>query len=117
MRWFWRAVGIGSVGAGALGTVVPLLPTTPFLLLAAWAFARSSPRWRAWLVEHPRFGPALHAWQTRRAIPRRARRLALLSLALGLVVSILLAVPAPILVLQGLAAVVVTLFLLSRPSD
>src|SRR5690606_41134853 len=65
-----RLAGAGAVGLALAGTVLPLLPTTPFLLVAAWAFARSSPRLDAWLHAHPRLGPPLAAWQARRAIPR-----------------------------------------------
>ena len=58
------------------GVFLPLLPTTPFLLVAAWAAPKASPRLEAWLYGHPRFGPALHAWREERAVPTRAKWLA-----------------------------------------
>lgn len=72
-----------ATALGLLGIVVPGLPTVPFILLAAWAAARASPRLHDWLHGHPRFGPALVQWQERRAVPRRAKILAIALMALS----------------------------------
>lgn len=112
----WRLLGMTFVGIGAVGTVVPLLPTTPFLLLAAWAFARGSERWLRWLVTHQSFGPAIRAWQTSRAIPRRAKQIAILSLLFSLVVALWLALPPLAIALQVAALVCVSTFILTRPT-
>lgn len=80
-RRLYLALGLSSLALGAAGIVLPLLPTTPFLLLAVWAFSRSSPRFRRYIETHPRFGPPLAAWRERRAIPRRAKALAAVALA------------------------------------
>jgi uncharacterized protein len=69
-------IAYAGVGLAAAGVVLPLLPTTPFLLVAAWAAPRGSPRLDAWLQSHPRFGPLLRAWREERAISVRAKRLA-----------------------------------------
>ncbi|MDN6297964.1 MAG: YbaN family protein [Halomonas sp.] len=69
----WCALAYLCVGLGAAGIVLPLLPTTPFLLLALWAAAKGSPRLARWLLCHPHFGPYLHAWREQRAIPPRAK--------------------------------------------
>jgi len=58
---------------GAIGAVLPVLPTTPFMLLALWAFSRSSQRFHDWLYHHRLFGPPLQAWQQYRVIPRTAK--------------------------------------------
>jgi len=79
-RWVYLGIGYAALGLAAAGVVLPLLPTTPFLLVAAWAFAKGSPRLEAWLYRHPRFGPFLTDWRDRRAIPRRAKAAALAGL-------------------------------------
>lgn len=68
-----KGVGLASVGLGLLGAFLPLLPTTPFVLLASACFARSSPRLNEWLHEHETLGPPLQAWEEHRALPRRAK--------------------------------------------
>jgi uncharacterized membrane protein YbaN (DUF454 family) len=72
-RWLFGALGLVFLGLGLVGVVLPLLPTTPFLLLALWAFARSSRRLHDWLYGHPRFGPGLRAWHEHGVVPRRAK--------------------------------------------
>lgn len=73
LRVCYLGLGWIFVALGLLGAVLPLLPTTPFLLLAIWAFARSSRRLHDWLYLHPRFGEPLRAWRDHRVIPRRAK--------------------------------------------
>ena len=62
-------IGWLAIVLGALGVVLPLLPTTPFILLAAWCFARSSPRFHHWLLYRSWFGKYLRHWQQHRALP------------------------------------------------
>lgn len=64
-----------SLLLGIIGVYTPVLPTTPFVLLAAFCFSKSSPRFHAYLLNHPRFGKSIQAWQERRAIPAFAKRL------------------------------------------
>lgn len=68
-------LGLGGlfVGLGVLGAFLPVLPTTPFLLISMWAFSKSSARLERWLLEHKRFGPKLVAWRTDRVIPLGAK--------------------------------------------
>ena len=76
-RWqraLWLAGGGVFLLTGIVGIFLPLLPTTPFVLLAAWCFSRGSVRWEAWLLAHPRFGPMVADWRARRAIPMRAKQ-------------------------------------------
>ena len=98
-----------------MGAVLPLVPTTPFLLLAAFAFAKSSPRLHAWLTTHPQFGPLIENWQQHRAIGRGAKRTALLFMVLALALSWLFAVPAWILAVQAAVLACVATFILTRP--
>lgn len=72
-RFFWLGLAWVSLGLAMAGAVLPLLPTTPFLLLSAWAATKGSPRLALWLQQHPRFGPLLRAWREEGAIPRSAK--------------------------------------------
>ncbi|MEL0167225.1 MAG: YbaN family protein [Pseudomonadaceae bacterium] len=73
MIWFWRSLASLCVTLGAIGVVVPGLPTTPFLLVAAWASARGWPELEARLLLHPHYGPLIRDWREHRAVPRRAK--------------------------------------------
>jgi len=66
-------IGILSVVLGAVGVFLPLLPTTPFLLLAAACFVRSSKRLHSWLMNHKWFGPFIYNYRTYKAIPRKTK--------------------------------------------
>ena len=85
MRPIYLLLGLAMTGLGIVGAFLPLLPTTPLLILATWFFARSSPRLERWLLEHPRFGGLLRAWRDQGAIPRRAKILACCGIAVGVV--------------------------------
>ena len=75
-RWAWWLLAYASLGVGILGIFIPGLPTTVFVLIAAWAAARGSERLHRWLLSHRRFGPAIHDWQAHGAVGRRAKWLA-----------------------------------------
>ena len=115
-RAVWFAVGFAALALAALGAVLPLLPTTPFLLVAAYAFARSSRRWHAWLVSHRVFGPIIRDWREHRAIDRRAKIVGVASMAAVLAVSVATGVGPVILVVQAVVLSASAAFVLSRPS-
>ena len=93
-RGLFLSAGLVALVLGFIGIALPLLPTVPFWILAAWCFTRSDPRLEGWLLAHPRAGPSIRAWRERGAISRRGKLAAsaalLLSSAAGLV---LLALP------------------------
>ncbi|MCP8884296.1 YbaN family protein [Devosia sp. XJ19-1] len=118
MRPLYLILGFAAVALGVIGAFLPLLPTTPLLILAAGLFARSSPRLEAWLVEHPRFGPVLRAWRENGAIPRRAKVLACVGIAIGVVFFWIGARPGYWLWLAGAALLGGSAgYILSRPSS
>ncbi len=78
------ALGWIFFSLGLLGAALPLLPTTPFMLLALWAFSMGSERFHAWLVDHRLFGPPMRRWREERAIPRWAKLLASASMLASL---------------------------------
>lgn len=86
-RVLWSLAGALALATGIVGIFLPLLPTTPFVLLAAFCFSRGSARVEAWLLAHPRFGPAIAEWRARRAMPLRAKQLAWSMMAVGSAVS------------------------------
>ena len=83
VRPIFFALGLLSLATGIVGAVLPLLPTVPFLLLAAFCFARSRPEWAERLYAHPRYGASLCEWRDRRAISRRAKIAAISAMTIG----------------------------------
>ncbi len=83
---FWRGLALACVALGLVGIVLPGLPTVPFLLLAAWAASHGWPRLEAWLLAHTHFGPPIRRWRERGAIPRKAKSLAILMMAVSSIV-------------------------------
>ena len=80
-RVSYLCLGWAMLALGFVGVVVPLMPTTIFLILASWFFARSSPRVEAWLIGHPRFGATLRAWNETGAVPRQAKIMACIGMS------------------------------------
>lgn len=76
LRVLWLVAGFVALATGIVGAFLPLLPTTPFVLLAAWCFSRGSARWEHWLLTHRRWGPMVRDWRAHRAVPLRAKQLA-----------------------------------------
>ncbi len=114
-RPLYLLLGLAALGFGLAGVVLPLLPTTPFLLLAAFAFARSSPRLHDWLLTHPRLGGPIADWRAGGRIRPRVKLLALAAMAATLAGSWLAGLAPPLLAVQAAALAAVAVFLLSRP--
>jgi uncharacterized membrane protein YbaN (DUF454 family) len=114
-RPLWLLLGYAATGCAIAGVVLPLVPTTPFLLVAAYAFARSSPRLHAWLLSHPRFGPLIADWQRHRAISRGAKAGAMTMIGATPLITLATQAEAWILIVQLIVLVPVTVFILTRP--
>jgi len=82
-RFVFRLLGIACFALAIAGFLLPVLPGTPFLLLSAWLFARSSERWHAWLLSSQLFGPVIRDWERNRCIPRRTKIIAVGSMLLA----------------------------------
>lgn len=110
------AVGLVSLALGGLGIFVPLLPTTPFVLLAAFAFANSSETLHRWLLDHNVFGPLIDNWRRHRAISRNAKAISVVSMVAILAVSWFMGVAMPVIAVQALVLGCSAAFVLTRPS-
>ena len=115
-RGLWLTAGLILVGIGFIGALLPLLPTTPFLILAVGCFARSSPRLEAWILNHAQFGPLVRKWQKHGAIPRPAKWVAVLSMMASYALLWFLLHPTPLMA-AGIGAVMagVGLWIATRP--
>ena len=86
LRSIYLILGFVMLALGIIGAFLPLMPTTVFLILAVWFFARSSPRLENWLLHHPRFGVTLRAWRESGALSRRGKILACAGMAVGFLI-------------------------------
>ncbi len=111
----WLVVGLLALALGALGVALPLLPTTPFVLVAAFAFAQSSETLHQWLLDHDIFGPLIENWRRHGAISRRAKVVSVISMAAVLGISIAMAAPPVVIGVQVVVLGASALFILTRP--
>ncbi|WP_449221688.1 YbaN family protein [Tistrella mobilis] len=110
-----RIAGWICVGLGAVGAVLPLMPTTIFLILAVACFMRADPELARRLLEHPRYGPSIRAWRERGIVSRKAKIAAVVAMAAGLVFSWALGAPAMVLAGTAVILILVATWLVLRP--
>lgn len=111
----WRALAVASLLLGVVGIFLPVLPTVPFVLLAAWAASRGWPALEAWLLAHPRFGPPIVRWREHGAVPRRAKWAATAMMALSGAVVVFSPLPLAARIAVPLTMAAVALWLWTRP--
>lgn len=115
-RAFWLSLGMLAVGIGAIGVVVPGLPTTGFFVMAAWCFSRSSPRFEQWVLGLPHVGPLVRDHRAGLGMPRRAKRAAITMMWCAIVISAVVLRDRPLLLVGFVVAlgVIGTAYLLWR---
>jgi len=116
MRLIWFTLGLLSLSTALVGAVLPLLPTTPFLLVAAFCFARSSESLHDWLLAHRHFGPLIVDWRIHGAIGHPAKMAAGLALAATLVLSLWQELTPSLLLAQLVVLTGVAAFIFTRPA-
>jgi uncharacterized protein len=114
-RWPYAILAYLFAGLAIAGLAIPGLPTTPFVLLAAWAASRGSERIHSWLTNHRRLGPALRQWNEEGAVASRAKLLAVSFLALSWVIMWRLGTRPWLLVALAVLFIVVGTFVVTRP--
>ena len=114
LRALWMTGGGLALATGVVGIFLPLLPTTPLVLLAAFCFSRGCARCERWMLAHPRLGPMVKDWRERRAVPRRAKQFATVMMAAGSLWAAF-AMPGLIAWLPALICTAVGLWLWSLP--
>ncbi len=117
--WPWRVLGLSSVTIGVINAFIPLLPSTVFLLIGAWAFSRGAPHWRERLMAHPRFGAPLRNWADGGRVSKRGKRLAAIGMAASVAISLWVYGPTvPVIaVAVGLAGLATWLWTRPEPRD
>lgn len=116
LRVMWFILGSVALALAAVGVLLPVLPTTPFALLAVFAYGKCAPRFADSLERSRLFGSTLLNWRMHGAIARRHKALALFMMAGVFGASLLMSLAVPVLVLQAFAMTAAAAFILSRPS-
>lgn len=113
----WRLLAVASLLLALAGVVLPVLPTVPFLLVAAWAGGKGWPALERWLLNHPKHGPAIRRWRERGAVPRRAKWAASLMMLLSAAVLLVTRVPLAVKLGVPLLMAAVAAWLWRRPEQ
>jgi len=116
LRPMWLILGLVSVALGVLGIVLPVLPTTPLMILAAFFFSKSSPRLEQWLLDHRVFGPVIADWRESGAISPKIKVIATGTMGAVFLLSLIMGVKPFVLNIQAVCLGGAACFALSRPS-
>ena len=112
---FWRSLVILFVVLGFIGAVLPGMPTTVFLILAAWAASKGWPQMDAWLLNHPKYGSTLRNWRENGTVQRRAKAVASIMMLISAVIMLLTTAPLMVKVFTDLTMLIVAIWLWTRP--
>ncbi|PCI77569.1 MAG: hypothetical protein COB20_07595 [SAR86 cluster bacterium] len=111
----WLLLAYATLAIGLIGAFLPILPTTPFLLVAVWAGSHASSKFKWWLLRHKHFGPGLRDWYRDNAIAKPAKIAAVTVISVSWLIIILSGSPTGVIVFTGLLFIGCISFLLSRP--
>lgn len=113
-NFLWAGVGFIFLGLGIIGAFVPVMPTTIFLILAAWAFAESCPAWKDWIFEHPKFGQSVRLWFEHGVIPLNIKRIAIGMMALSYALTAWMVSNIWVILGVGACLLAVSMFIVTR---
>ena len=115
-RYFWIILGFMSLGMAYLGVILPGLPYSPFIVFAAYCFAKSSPRMHNWIMNHKLFGPFINNWNQKRVFPLKLKFFMLASMSVSLILMYTSGVPARGIVYTGIFMALVAIWAWRFPS-
>ena len=117
MKYFYLTLGWLFFVTGVVGAFLPVLPTTIFMILALWAFSKSSPKFHNWLFTHKSFGPPLQRWQQYKVIPIKAKILAVVMISASMAILYLYpVVEINLTIVIEVVMLSVIIYILSKPS-
>lgn len=114
---FWRSLVIIFVTLGFIGALLPGLPTTVFLILAAWAASKGWPQVDDWLLNHPKYGPTLRNWREHGTVPRKAKWLASMMMFISGILMLYTNAPDLVKIFTNLTMLIVAIWLWLRPES
>ena len=112
---FWRTLVIIFIVLGFIGAILPGMPTTVFLILAAWAASKGWPQVDAWLLSHPKYGPTLKSWRENGTVPRKAKWFASIMMLISAVLMLWTNAPIAVKIFTDLTMLIVAIWLWLRP--
>ncbi|EXE21434.1 YbaN family protein [Acinetobacter baumannii] len=112
---FWRTLVVIFITLGIIGAILPGMPTTVFLILAAWAASKGWPQMDAWLLNHPKYGPTLRDWRANGTVPRKAKGIATIMMTASGILMLFTSAPFWVKVFTDTTMLVVAIWLWLRP--
>ena len=117
LRIIYHIIGLLMIVLAIIGAILPIMPTVPFLLVASWCFARSSPRFHHWLHNHKVFGPPIKQWEEQGVISPFVKILAVGGMSVGFCSFLLIAKPVLWLTIcTAIVLILISVYILTRPS-